>query len=256
MLLNLFANILFPPVCVACRRRVRRGVICRRCFKSIGIRDALSCGQCLVRLPGARNGTSARGASGSAKKICHPDFPFLLGAAGRYENRAMKALIHHLKFRSIRDAAKPLATLMLRHVSRAKIDLRGFIVMPIPLSNRRLRVRGYNQAELIARHFVEMLGKTTSSGMGSGCNPVNLSVAANTLVRAKHTQPQSATESIAERKENIRGAFAVQNPDAICGKNILLIDDVTTSGATFLEAALALKAAGANKIICLAAAKA
>jgi predicted amidophosphoribosyltransferase len=99
---------------------------------------------------------------------------------------------------------------------------------------------------MIARHLATMLEK----------NDVALPVSTDILIRAKHTAPQSGTEHVAERKENIRGAFAVKDPDAVRGKNILLIDDVATSGATFLEAALTLKAAGAQKIICLAAAKA
>ena len=63
------------------------------------------------------------------------------------------------------------------------------------------------------------------------------------------------TTSETERRENIRGVFAVRDPDAVCAKKILLIDDVSTSGATFLEASLTLRSAGVTKIIAVAAAK-
>ena len=228
MNIQFFTDLFFPRICLACRRRIDSGVLCPVCFGGIIVCDAFSCGKCHARLP-------------DAKAICHFDFPYILGAAGSYDDQAVQALIHHLKFRSIKEAAVPLAELMVRFASRTPLDLKKYIVVPLPLSRARLRARGFNQAELIARHFATTLALPLEVG---------------TLVRAKHSKPQSETKSAAERKENVRGSFTVKNPETIAGKNILLIDDVTTSGATFHEAALALKSAGAKKIVAIAAAKA
>ena len=177
---------------------------------------------------------------------CHPNFPFVLGGAGHYDTAALQLLIHNLKFRSLSIAAEPLGDLLVRYVRLLELDLAGqsFTVMPIPLSRRRRRARGYNQAELIARRFADELA---------------LPLDARTLIRARHAKPQSDILNVAERRENIRGAFTVTNDaclhDTVCGKNIILIDYVSTTGSTFYEAALVLKAAGAGTIIALAVAK-
>lgn len=175
------------------------------------------------------------------ENFCHPASPYSLGTAGDYEHETIRTLIHQLKFRFVTDAAKPLAELMRRFVTTAGIDLSGFIAMPIPLSRRRERRRGFNQSERIASHFAPHFA---------------IPVDVMTLVRVKHARPQSELKNHDERKENIRGSFFVTDPAVVRGKSILLIDDVTTSGATFLEASRALKYVGAEKIIALAAARA
>jgi ComF family protein len=227
MSLEFIANIFFPPVCLVCRARIRAGAVCDACFAGIAVRSGFLCGECHAFLP-------------TAARICHLDFPYLLGAAGDYENRALQSLIHHLKFRYIKSAAEPLAKLLFDYLARAKIDLADYVVVPIPLSRRRARSRGFNQAELIAAHLAKALG---------------LRLETKFLGRAKHAKPQSDILDVARRKENVKGVFAATDPQAIAGKNILLIDDVSTTGSTFLEASLALKAAGAKDIVALAAAK-
>ena len=239
MYFDFIANILFPPICLACKRRIARGVVCEACFASISLRAGFLCGECHVPVENPLAGAST----------CHPDFPYVLGAAADYADKTVQSLVHHLKFRLIPGAAEPLAELVEHYLTHTGIDLAGFVAVPIPLSPRRLRARGYNQAELIARHLTKKLKE-------SGDGPA---IATNILIRAKHTKPQSDTTSAAERKENIHGAYAIHNSEAaragIRGTNILLIDDVSTSGATFLEASRVLKAAGAEKIIAIAVAK-
>jgi competence protein ComFC len=233
MSFDFIANIFFPPVCLVCRTRVARGVICDACFAGIFVRSGFLCGECHAFLP-------------NAATICHFDFPYLLGAAGNYDDAALQSLIHHLKFRSIKGAAEPLAALLFTYLERTKIDLADYIVVPIPLSRRRARSRGFNQAELIAGHLAAALG---------------LPLQTKSLARTIYAKPQSDIIDVARRKENVRGGFAVVDRNAerpgggVHGKNILLIDDVSTTGATFFEASLALKAAGVKHIIAIAAAK-
>lgn len=227
MTLRNLLNLVFPQLCLNCRKNVKDGVICRDCFAGISINQTLFCGRCQARLP-------------AGKKTCHQNFPYILGAAGSYDNDAIKSLIHGLKFKYIRGASLVLGKLLYKYTSSLAIPLNNFIVIPLPLSKKRLRGRGFNQSELIAQTFAEHF---------------ELSFEKSCLLRTKNAEPQSKAVSLIERRKNVEGCFAVIRPKLIAGKNIILIDDVTTSGATFFEAAKTLKGAGAKKIIALAVAR-
>ncbi len=238
MLLKTLVNILFPPLCLTCKKHIQGDdVICRNCYGKISLNQTLFCGKCGARLA-------------NQKRICHLDFPYLLGAAGSYGDETLKSLIHSLKFRYIKSAARPLGEILICYTETLNLPLEKFSVIPVPLSERRLRERGFNQAELIAKTFAGRFG---------------LPLITSALRRSKHAKPQSETKNLSERQRNVLGCFLASRSDplrrsasdarAVAGKNILLIDDVTTSGATLFEAATALKNAGARKIIALVAAK-
>ena len=241
MIFDFLTSIFFPHTCAACRAFVRTGALCDRCRATIALSRTLFCGQCDAALA-PHPGPAGCGASTDAipKSACHPMHPFLLGAAGNYETPALRALVHRLKFRGIAGAAEPLATLLITYAKPFMECFRGAAVIPIPLSAARLRSRGFNQSALIAERFAA---------------PFGLMVTGTCLVRTRHAKPQSETKTLAEREANIRGCFAVRGAERIRGATIILIDDVTTSGATFLEAARALKQAGAGSILAVAAAK-
>lgn len=224
---TLALSILFPPHCLVCDVNLKAGVICEPCFEKIPRFRTLFCADCGARLPGT-------------KKICHPDFPYILGAAGPYDG-SLKILIHRLKFRSVRRAAEPLAALIVRYLEDIALDAKKFVFIPLPLSRKRRNERGFNQTEEIARYIAKSLP---------------ISVRTDILARRRNAKPQTSTTSAHERHENILGCFSIAKPSAILHKDIIILDDVTTSGATLEEAARALKAAGARKIIGLAVAKA
>ncbi|MGC9598808.1 MAG: ComF family protein [Minisyncoccia bacterium] len=233
MSFDFLVSLFFPRRCLACGKTLRAGALCPACRGKITTARTFFCGRCGSPLPGPK--------LHDPRRTCHPDFPYVLGAAGSYKDETLRALVHALKFRGVRAAAEPLASIMAEYALPFKTDLLRYVAMPIPLSRERFRIRGFNQSERIATRFAEYFG---------------LPVATKCLVRIKHAKPQSETTSVAERRENIRGCFAVADAAAACGKNVLLVDDVSTSGATFLEAARALKDAHAADIIALAAAKA
>ena len=183
------------------------------------------CGECRARLPEAR-------------KVCHKDFPYLLGGAAPYSDERIRALVHGLKFQFIRDAAHPLGNLVAKYLSQFADRWQSFTIVPIPLSPRRERTRGFNQSRLIAEVVAERLHLPISDA----------------LRRTRHTAPQSELENYDARRANVEGCFAVNNPDTVKGKHIMFIDDVATSGTTFLEATRALKAAGAQGTVAVAAA--
>lgn len=105
------------------------------------------------------------------------------------------------------------------------------IVMPVPLAYRRLVHRGYNQAVLLARPIARVFG-------------VKMDLVS---VRRRY-RPNMGHKTAAQRAENIRGVFTVVRPDKICGRRILLVDDVMTTGATFSELARVLRKAGASAV--------
>ncbi|MFC2048468.1 ComF family protein [Chloroflexota bacterium] len=104
--------------------------------------------------------------------------------------------------------------------------------MPVPLHQRRLRERGYNQSALLS----EELGKLAKLPVVDDC-----------LVRERYTPPQARTATVDERQRNVAEAFTYRN-DRLRDKQVLLIDDVSTSGATLNTCAAALKAAGAKSV--------
>ncbi len=106
------------------------------------------------------------------------------------------------------------------------------LVIPVPLHHRRLRWRGFNQAA--------MLGFTVARKIDCMLDVV-------TLARIRDTPPQTWQDS-AQRRQNVRGAFAVTRPDRIANRSLLLVDDVMTTGATLDECARILLAAGARKV--------
>ena len=142
----------------------------------------------------------------------------------------IRQVIHQLKYRNLRALAEPLAKLLGDYLTTNPIP--GEVLVPVPLHPKRLRERGYNQSRLLAQE----LGKLLS-----------LPVVVNYLIRQRHALPQTKTPTVAERRSNVADAFTCQN-DRLKDKQVLLIDDVATSGATLDACAVALKASGATSV--------
>lgn len=104
--------------------------------------------------------------------------------------------------------------------------------MSVPLEKKRLKSRGYNQAEVLAKELSQIL---------------EIPLIVDNLVKTRKTLPQ-AKLSAKERGENVKNAFSVKNPAEIIGKKIFLIDDVYTTGSTMEECATVLKNAGARQV--------
>jgi ComF family protein len=223
-------DLVFPPLCVRCRAYLSGGsALCAACRRRVVLHRTFFCGKCRARRYGPRG-------------ICHRGFPYTLGAAGEYADPALRALIHSLKFRFVRDAAVSMGGLLADYARRLRIPETGVLVLPVPLSRKRLRERGYNQAELISRQFARGTNAEVSSAM---------------LMRKRHTLPQSGLRGKGLRTSNVAGCFALTGAAAaVAGRKVILLDDVVTTGATLLEAALVLRSAGARDILALTAAKA
>jgi ComF family protein len=118
--------------------------------------------------------------------------------------------------------------------------LEADLVVPVPLSVGRQRERGYNQSELIARELADL-----------GVLPAPVATA---LIRHRDTRPQVELQR-AERLTNVRGAFACPQPNLIAAQRVLLVDDVSTTGATLEACAVPLIEAGAARVMALVVAK-
>lgn len=155
-----------------------------------------------------------------------------VSALARFSDKRIRALIHEAKFHQNERAFALLAHLVERYLDEHP---RTFdCIVPIPLSPKRLRERGYNQVTEVLR-----------------AKPLPVPVLPGALTRSRHTSPQTALGR-KERLTNVVGAFTVRESQLIAGKRVLLIDDVTTTGATLAEARRALRMAHPASVTCIA----
>ena len=141
----------------------------------------------------------------------------------------VRTAVQHLKYRGLRSLVPEMARPMAWELAVTVPP--PFTLVPVPLHPARHRERGFNQAELLARELARLLDAPLSTGV---------------LRRTKDTSSQVSTSTRAERLRNVRDAFATT--DGVDGATIVLVDDVTTTGATLSAAAQALLSAGAARV--------
>ena len=149
-----------------------------------------------------------------------------------YYHGSVKDSLHRYKFGGATAYADIYSEFIVKCIDENQISCDS--ITWVPLSRRRLRRRGYDQAALLAKLIARHLGQS----------PVRL------LKKLRDTPPQSQTGSPEKRRSNIAGAYACLWPERVQGKRILLVDDIVTTGATLSEAAGVLKKAGAKEVIC------
>ncbi len=161
-----------------------------------------------------------------------------------YRDPIIKKTIWFLKYRGKKSLAKIFASAMyyqyMEELSELSIiyDFKNPTLIPIPLSKKRYMERGFNQSELLCKELLIL-------------SPTSFVLEKNVLLKQKDTPHQAHIKDRQTRLKNIIGSFYIKNPKIIKNKNIILIDDVTTTGATLSEAKKILKQAGAKKIIAL-----
>jgi len=218
MLKNFLLDLIFPRYCLGCQKEL-----------SYDAENTQICGNCFAKI------RLNRGAQYQKKTTLKAVF-----AAGRYDDPILREAIKSFKYQSIESLKKPLAKLAIDYLKKENLASKfsGFVITPIPLTLKRKLNRGFNQSELLAKEIGAFLN----------CPVVNL------LKRKKFNFPQAEIPDWQKRKENISGAFCL-SPGVRSPDKIILIDDVSTSGATLEEAAIVLKQAGAKEIYGLVIAK-
>jgi len=157
-----------------------------------------------------------------------------------YRNTHMKELVWQIKYKRNGELALKVAEILVEEIQSDLAEILLFesrrkpILIPIPLSERRLRERGYNQTELIGKEIAIRVK--------------HIDYRTDILIRAIHTSPQTHTKTRKERLSHILDCFEVIKPELVRGKIILLLDDVTTTGATLNEARKVLMRAGAKDV--------
>lgn len=158
---------------------------------------------------------------------------------GHFDGR-MRDAIHALKYDGVQPAARGLgAKLALAIATLASVAPSEMLVIPVPLHRSRHRMRGFNQTRLLAEHALKSLAKTHTDW--------KLELSARSLLRIRATNSQAGL-SRRERRQNLQKAFAIADASAIAGRNILLVDDILTTGATVRAASKELMQAGANSV--------
>lgn len=228
---EIILDALFPPNCLNCESPLnseeKNDGVCHLCLSRISVHATLFCSACQARLP-------------ENKKVCHKNSKYLLGAVTNYED-IIRTLIHRFKYGRWQRISGVINDLIDKYLKNLNLKLnRNYIVVPIPLHENKKAERGFNQSEIIARHVAEKL---------------NLPLKTDKLIRVRETQSQTAMRGWEERRNNLKGSFDISSPEQIKSKNIILVDDIYTSGATIGEAAETLKKAGARKIIAFVIAK-
>jgi len=211
-------DLLFPRWCVGCGREGE--FICLPCFRSLPRIMPPLCPKC------GRPQSSAilcPGCAGWQAKIDGIRSPF------RFDG-VIRQAIHELKYRNLRAIAGLLAQWLNDYLVTNPVP--GEVVVPVPLHPKRLRERGYNQSRLLAKELAKLTG---------------LPLVDDCLIRRRYSPPQARTATVVERRINVANAFFCRD-QRLKGKQVLLIDDVSTSGATLDGCARALKKAGAASV--------
>lgn len=213
-LLDGVLDLLYPPKCAFCRCLIPAG------------QDGI-CEHCRKILPYTKNGGKQNG-----------NFFTVCVSPLYYEENVRDALLRY-KFQHLSAYHVPFGHLIAEYVAENLADHSIDFVSWVPLSRKRLRKRGYDQARLLAEQ--------TAEDLCLPCLPV--------LKKVVHTAPQSRTGSQEKRKANISGAYQVLSPQTVSGKHILLIDDIITTGSTLSECARILGMAGAERVFCATVAR-
>jgi ComF family protein len=227
-ILDSFLTILYPQACSICEESVEsrsNGSICESCWSSTEIfseEDSL-CEKCGAFLQRGRSKIAAR------CRRCGEDFYDKAAALGAYKKALMVSV---LALKRSPEISPRLRSEIIK--SFGKTDFQDATkVIPVPLSKRRLRGRGFNQAAVIARIIADEFGMVLD---------------ANSLVRNAATEKHRMGMDYRARRESVAKIFEVARPKLIEGERIVVVDDVFTTGATTSQCAKILKESGAEKV--------
>jgi ComF family protein len=252
---SLFAT-LFPSDCRLCGAaltEVSRLPVCSACVRSIHRITAKTCAVCGELVASAeadakevRCGLCQRARMRFAKAVAY----------GSYDG-ALRGLIHLLKYDRVRPAADVLGGLLAEAMMGLKFAAgeKAPLVVPVPLASGRERQRGFNQAEEMARAAVRKSSPTLAPKSAARTwGTIAMELNTRALKRTRETQSQTGLTRH-QRRANLRGAFVAARPDEIAGREVILVDDVYTTGTTVSECARVLRRAGAAEVYVATAAR-
>ena len=202
-----FIDFLYPRKCAYCNKKINERYTCRKCANiieyyhekvNIYANNEFGCDQIISSMP--------------------------------YDG-FMKKCVWQYKFRDAKYFAPAFAEILSSKIK--KYNIKFDLIIAVPISSRRMKERGYNQSELIAKNLSKLTG---------------INYQKDVLIKIKNNLRQSEL-NLNERKENVKDAYSIKNIECIADKKILLLDDIYTTGATINECAKILKLAGAKEVI-------
>jgi ComF family protein len=230
-------SVVFPADCRVCGLPLSGFSllpVCDSCWNDLPPQNGPLCTRCGEALPAAPS-------SGPSEcRLCRAAIPPFEKAVahGVYAGK-LKTLVHLLKYDGMEPLAKRLGVLAAERLLAVANLPDALVVIPVPLWAPKRRQRGFNQSDALARGAI--------AAMLSRRPAMRLQLAAGVLARQRATESQAGL-SPHQRRINVRGAFFVSKPAAVDGRNVLLIDDIYTTGATARACAQALRSAGAARV--------
>jgi len=244
---NFILDLLFPKFCLGCQKEGT--FLCEDCKATLEISeyDYCLCSKKPLLIPPAQK-------FGKCNKCSSKNLSGLYFALPYKEKSLTRKLIHQFKYPPYtKNLAKTLASLIIEHLvitQKNTEDIwKNSVLIPVPLFYKKLKKRGYNQSEELAKELSKVF---------------KIPVFSDVLIKIKKTESQMKL-SKEEREKNLAGAFTVKpafaiknrstsDVDQFSGKKVFLVDDVYTTGSTMEECARALRGAGAKSVwgICIA----
>ncbi|HTW50024.1 MAG TPA: ComF family protein [Acidobacteriaceae bacterium] len=240
-------TVLFPADCRVCGQPLSEFTllpVCNSCWNDLPAQTGalcVRCGESLAHPVAPEIGADKGGALDVGLcRICRAAAPPFEKAVahGVYADK-LRTLVHLLKYDGMEGVAGRLGALAAEQVLEVEGLPQELVVAPVPLWPGKRRQRGFNQAELLARGAV--------AAMQMRRPEMRVRLVAGALERRRATESQAGL-SPHERRANVRGAFFVPKPAAVDGQDVLLIDDIYTTGATARACTQALKSAGARRV--------
>jgi predicted amidophosphoribosyltransferase len=259
---NWFLDLVFPVQCIGCGKF--GNYVCRGCLRTIPVKKNFECIGC------KRNTPFGQTCYLCAKTNCVDQ----LLIVADYKNPLVEKILKFLKYKFISDLAEPTTLLAKKYLKWLTLEKKfnvfeggnpraqraatpehskgssgrmteqssydGPLLVPIPLHSRRLNWRGFNQSELFAKNLADTF---------------QMEIVSDVIGRMVNTVPQADIKDREERLKNLSGIFKILNKEKIVGRDVLLVDDICTTGATLNECARVLKESGASKITALVIAR-
>ena len=220
--LSAFLDMLYPPRCVICDKPIHLPGYCKRCEGKIKPNSEERCFSC---------GLSVKRCE-CKRIVYHFDGVTAPFYNKGYPQEAVYALKFSSRFSCVEPFAEEMAKTAVNTFGRENIDLISFV----PANKKSLYSRGFNQSELFATHISKILG---------------IPIHKKLLAKKEEVKTQHDLSTIVERFRNVRNSYYAT--ERIKGKNVLLVDDIKTTGASLDECARQLKFAGADKVFCVTA---
>jgi len=223
-------DLLFPKFCLGCQKE---GIyLCEDCKATLEIAEF---DYCLCEKNPMRIFTNFK--SGKCSRCQNKKLSGLYFALAYKEKPLTKKLIHQFKYSPyIKELAKDLSAILIEHfiISGKNINeiFENSVLIPVPLHAKKIRERGYNQSEELAKELSKAL---------------KIPAISDNLIKIKHTESQMEL-SKEKREKNLENAFKINDSASLAGKKVFLVDDVYTTGSTMQECALVLRDSGAKSV--------